>query len=200
MSYCVLGVLIEAVTGKTYERVVYERLLTPLGISGMRMSSTYDLGPDEVSHHPSPVGTSWRRSARPAPGTRRPADLVTILNSIDHATPGWKALSPEIAEAMRYRIPAALPPSGYGLGRHQLRRRASGTPARSRTPTRWCCVQPDGVTWAVTVSGEYPERHTAAPQHHAQRARRRLRQPSERGTVATVEPSAAVERSAGRME
>ncbi len=40
MNYCVLGLLIEQLTGQPYEQVVYERLLTPLGISGMRLAPT----------------------------------------------------------------------------------------------------------------------------------------------------------------
>ena len=32
------------------------------------------------------------------------ADLVTILNSIDHDTPGWKAVSADTARAMRFRV------------------------------------------------------------------------------------------------
>jgi len=49
MNSCVLGLVIENVTGKSYETVVYERLLTPLGISGMRLAPTYDPGPGEAA-------------------------------------------------------------------------------------------------------------------------------------------------------
>ena len=155
MSYCVLGVLIEAVTGKTYERVVYERLLTPLGIGGMRMSSTYDLGPDEVSHHPSP-GRNFMETLGPAGAwNATPGDLVMILNSVDHSTPGWKALSRETTEAMRYRIPTDLPPAGYGLGVINYDEGFGHTGTIQNTHAM-VLVQPDGVTWAVTVSGEYP--------------------------------------------
>ena len=38
MNFCLLGMLIEAATGKTYERVVQESLLDPLGVSGMRFT------------------------------------------------------------------------------------------------------------------------------------------------------------------
>ncbi len=155
MSYCVLGVLIEAVTGKTYERVVYERLLTPLGISGMRMSSTYDLGPDEVSHHPSPNRNFMETLGAAGAWNATPADLVTILNSIDHATPGWKAVSAETANAMRYRIVAALPPSGYGLGLINYDS-AYGHTGTIQNTHAMVLRQTDGVTWAVTVSGESP--------------------------------------------
>ena len=155
MSYCSLGILIEAVTGKTYERVVYERLLTPLGIGGMRMSSTYDLGPDEVSHHPTPNRNFMETLGAAGSWNATPTDLVTILNSIDHATPGWKAISKEMSEAMRYRVPSNLPPAGYGLGliNYDIGFGHTGTIQNTHAMV---VVQPDGVTWAVTVSGEYP--------------------------------------------
>jgi len=155
MSYCVIGILIEAVTGKTYERVVHERLLTPLGIGGMRISSTYDLGPDEVSHHPTPGRNFMETLGAAGAWNATPTDLVTIINSIDNSTPGWKALSPEMAEAMRYRIPNELPPAGYGLGVINYDAGFGHTGTIQNTHAM-VLVQPDGVTWAVTVSGEYP--------------------------------------------
>lgn len=155
MSYCVLGVLIEAVTGRTYERVVYERLLTPLGINGMRMSSTYDLGPDEVSHHPTPNRNYMETLGAAGAWNATPTDLVTIINSIDPSTPGWKALSPDMAVAMRSRAPTLLPPAGYGLGLINYDSGWGHTGTIQNTHAM-VLVQPDGITWAVTVSGEYP--------------------------------------------
>lgn len=155
MNYCVLGVLIEAVTGKTYERVVHERLLTPLGIGGMRMSSTYDLGPDEVSHHPTPGRNFMETLGAAGAWNATPSDLVTIVNSIDPATPGWKALSTEMATAMRSRVPTGQPPAGYGLGLINYGE-AFGHTGTIQNTHAMVLVQPDGVTWAITVSGEYP--------------------------------------------
>lgn len=156
MGYCVLGLLVEAVTGKTYERVVYERLLTPLGISGMRMPSTYELGPDEVSHHPTPNRNFMETLGAAGAWNATPADLVTILNSIDPGTPGWKALSEASMRAMRHRVPTELPPAGYGLGVINYGGDAWGHTGTIQNAHSMVLVQPDGVTWAITVSGEYP--------------------------------------------
>ena len=156
MSYCVLGILIEAVTGKTYERVVYERLLTPLGISGMRMSSTYDLGPDEVSHHPAPNRNYMETLVAAGSWNATPADLVTIVNAIDPSTPGWKALSEDSMRAMRHRLPDGLPPAGYGLGIINYGGDAWGHTGTIENTHSMVLVQPDGVTWAISVSGNYP--------------------------------------------
>jgi D-alanyl-D-alanine carboxypeptidase len=155
LSYCVLGVLVEAVTGKTYERVADERLLTPLGLSGMRMASTYELGPDEVSHHPTP-GRNFMETLGPAGAwNATPTDLVTIINSIDPDTSGWKAVSPDTARSMRFRVPTGLPPGGYGLGLINYGD-AYGHTGTIQNAHSMVLRQADGITWAVTVSGEYP--------------------------------------------
>ncbi|WP_300618636.1 serine hydrolase [Ilumatobacter sp.] len=156
MSYCVLGVLIEAVTGKTYERVVDERLLTPLGISGMRMTSTYELGPDEVSHDPSPDRNFMEALGAAGAWNATPADVVRIMNAVDPKTRGWKALSDETMSILRYRVPNALPPSGYGLGVINYDGDAYGHTGTLQNTHAMVLVQPDGLTWAVTVAGAYP--------------------------------------------
>ena len=72
MNFVALSVLIEAVTGQTYERVVSDRLLAPLGFTDMRMTSTFDVGPDEVSHNPRSAATTWRCWVVPANRKRDP--------------------------------------------------------------------------------------------------------------------------------
>lgn len=156
MGYCVLGILVEAVTGKTYERVVDERLLTPLGITGMRMPGTYELGPDEVSHHPTPNRNYMETLGAAGSWNATPADLVTIVNAIDPTTPGWKALSEDSMRAMRYRVPNTSPPAGYGLGLINYGGGAWGHTGTIQNAHSMLLVQPDGVTWAITVSGNYP--------------------------------------------
>ncbi|MFW2334128.1 serine hydrolase domain-containing protein, partial [Ilumatobacter sp.] len=156
MSYCVLGVLIEAATGKTYERVVDEELLTPLGLTGMRFTSTYELGPDEVSHAPTPNRNFMETLGAAGSWNATPGDIVAIINSVDPDTPGWKALSPDLMSVIRYRVPQPSPPSGYGLGIINYDGDAWGHTGTLQNTHAMVLVQPDGVTWAVTVSGDYP--------------------------------------------
>jgi D-alanyl-D-alanine carboxypeptidase len=156
MGFAMLTTLIEAVTGKTYERVVQEQLLTPLEISGPRMAGTYEVGPDEVSHHPGAGRTYMEALGGAGAWNATPAQLVTILNSIDPSTPSWKALSPEGMRAMRYTNVTALPPSGYGLGIINYPGGAWGHTGTIENIHSMVLVQPDGVTWAVSVSGETP--------------------------------------------
>lgn len=156
MNYCVLGVLIEAVTGKTYERVVGERLLAPLGIDGMRMTSTYELGPDEVSHAPTPGRNFMEVLGAAGAWNATPTDLVTILNSIDHSTPGWKAVSAETARSMRFRVDTGQQPGGYGLGLINYDNDSYGHTGTIQNTHAMVLHEADGITWAVTVSGPSP--------------------------------------------
>jgi D-alanyl-D-alanine carboxypeptidase len=151
MNYCVVGLLLEAVTGMAYERVVQERLLDPLGIAGMRITSTYEIGPDEVDHQPSTNRNFMETLGAAGAWNATPSDLVAILNSIDPTTPGWKALSPEAMLAMR-------PPmvGGYGLGLIGYGGGAWGHTGTIQNTHAMLLAQPDAVTWAVTVAGEYP--------------------------------------------
>lgn len=156
MNYCVLGILIEAVTGKAYERVVQEQLLTPLGISGMRLTTTFEIAPDEVSHFPA-AGRNYMESLGAAgQWNATPSDLVLIFNAINPATPGWKALEPQGMAALRSRVPTTGEPAGYGLG---LINYGGGTWGHTGTIEHTHAMvfeQPDGVSWAVTVAGDSP--------------------------------------------
>jgi D-alanyl-D-alanine carboxypeptidase len=156
VGYVLLTVLIEAVTGKAYERVVHEELLDPLGLDGMRMTSTYEVGPDEVSHHPRPGRFFMEALGGAGAWNATPSDLVTIVNSVDPKTPGWKALSPQMMTAMRYRVPTGAEPSGYGLGVINYGGGTFGHTGTIENTHAMVLVQPDGVTWAVTVAGNTP--------------------------------------------
>ena len=175
MNFAVLSVLIEAVTGQTYETVVAEQLLTPLGITGMRLTGTYDLGPDEVSHHPA-VGRNYMEALGGAGAwNATPADVVTIINSIDPSTAGWKALAPDTLDIMRSALPTGLPPEGYGLGLINYAGDAWGHTGTIENAHSMVLVQPDGVTWAVSVSGETPGESEAL---RSESSARRWRAPS----------------------
>ena len=156
LGYVLLTVLIEAATGKAYERVVHDELLVPLGLDGMRMTSTYEIGPDEVSHHSRPGRFFMEALGGAGAWNATPSDLVAIVNAIDPKTPGWKALSPPMMTAMRSRVPTGAEPSGYGLGLINYGGGAFGHTGTIENTHAMVLVQPDGVTWAVTVAGNTP--------------------------------------------
>ena len=157
MNYCVLGLLVEQLTGLSYEQVVYNELLTPLGISGMRLAPTFDLGPDEIEHRTS-VGRNYLDVLGAAGAwVATPSDLVTILDSLDLSSPGWKPLDVFTLMTMRTSVTDPLVPDrGYGLGLMLFGGGAFGHTGTVESTHAMVLDRGDGVTWALTVSGENP--------------------------------------------
>jgi D-alanyl-D-alanine carboxypeptidase len=157
MNYCVLGLLIEEVTGQSYEQAVYDRLLTPLGISGMRLAPTYDPGPGEVEHRTVPDRNYMEVLGAAGAWVASPADLVAIMNSLDLTTPGWKPLEADTLAAMRTSATDPLAPDrGYGMGLILYGGGASGHTGTIESTHSMLFDRGDNVIWAVTVSGENP--------------------------------------------
>lgn len=190
MNFCVLGILIEQVTGTPYAQVAQEQVLAPLGITSMRTAGTFDLEPDDVEHD-SDEGRNYMEVLGGAGAwVAAPADLVTILNSLDPTTPGSKVLEPATVEMMATitvtppvpepapdpgddaatetsapptTVPAP-PTSGYGMGLMIFDKLPDGgidTATFGHTGTlesthAMFVRRPDGITWAVTISGDYP--------------------------------------------
>jgi D-alanyl-D-alanine carboxypeptidase len=156
MNFAALSVLIEAVTGQAYERVVADRLLAPLGFTDMRMTGTFDLGPDEVSHNPRAGRNYMEVLGGAGSWNATPTEVATIYNSIDPATGGAKTLSPESMASMRHGVPTTQRGSTYGLGIFNYPGDAWGHTGTIERAHSMVLVQPDGVTWAISVSGETP--------------------------------------------
>jgi D-alanyl-D-alanine carboxypeptidase len=157
MNYCALGLLIEQLTGQEYEQVVYERLLTPLGISGMRLAPTYDPGPGEVVHRSVPGRNYMEVLGAAGAWVASPTDVVTIFDSLDLATPGWKPLEADTVAAMKTAVNDPLAPDrGYGMGVILYGGGAAGHTGTIESTHAMVLDRADNVTWAVTVSGENP--------------------------------------------
>jgi D-alanyl-D-alanine carboxypeptidase len=157
MNYCVAGLLIEALSGQSYEQAVYERVLTPLGIFGMRLAPTYDPGPDEVDHL-TVIGRNYMEVLGGAGAwVATPADLVTIIDALDPAKPGWKPLDASTLAVMQTSVTDPLVPDrGYGLGLILYGGGAYGHTGTIESTHAMVLDRNDGVSWALTVSGEYP--------------------------------------------
>jgi D-alanyl-D-alanine carboxypeptidase len=181
MNFCLLGIAIEVLTGERYENVVRREVLDPLGIDGMRMADTFDVGVGDVEHR-SEDGRNYMEVLGAAGAwIATPTDLVAILDSIDPATPGTKLLDaatliemqtitvdpPEPADeqdppgsATTTTIPQD-PTSGYGMGLMIFDAEDDVALSFGHTGTlesthAMFARRPDGLTWAVTVSGDYP--------------------------------------------
>ncbi len=157
MGYCVAGMLIEALTGEDYERVVYREVLTPLGIAGPRLAATFDPGPDEALH-PTTLGRNYMETLQAAGGwVATPSDLVTVLDSLDHSTPGFKPLEPLTTLAMTTPVFGQRGQRGYGLGLLLYGPGRYGHTGTIESTHAMVMNRGDGVTWAITVAGPYPD-------------------------------------------
>jgi D-alanyl-D-alanine carboxypeptidase len=157
LGYCAAGMLIEALTGISAERAAYELVLTPLGLSGLRMAPTFDPGPDEVLH-PTNVERVYMEALQGAGGwVATPSDLVTIMNSLDLSTPGWKPLEADtLAEMQTPVLDASGSGRGYGMGLLLYGPGRWGHTGTIEGTHAMTVRDANGVTWAITVAGEYP--------------------------------------------
>jgi len=86
-----------------------------------------------------------------------PADLVTILDSLDPDSPGWKPLEPGTVAQMKTAVNDPLSPDrGYGMGVILYGGGAAGHTGTVESTHAMVLDRSDNVTWAVTVSGENP--------------------------------------------
>lgn len=161
LNYCVLSMLIEAFTGQEYEHVVNERLLAPLGITGMRLAGTVDTRDDEVIHPSIPTRNYMEVLGGAGAWVATASDIVRVVAALDPETPGWHPLTRWATRAMVRPAPRPVVYAGgrdrwYGLG---LIVYADGTFGHTGTVENAHAMvlhRPDGVTWSLLVSGEYP--------------------------------------------
>ncbi|MGA2259083.1 MAG: serine hydrolase domain-containing protein, partial [Thermoguttaceae bacterium] len=103
-GYCVLGRVIEAVTGKPYHEVVQQRILAPLGIRGMQLGKNLlkDRAAGEVKYYDRSNRTG-RAISGPKIGTPAPLPYgVECIETMD-ANGGWIASAVDLV-----RFAAAL--------------------------------------------------------------------------------------------
>ena len=156
MNYCLAGMLIEAVTGEPLDRATYRSLLTPLGISGMRLAPTFDPGPGEVQHRTTPGRAYMETLGGAGSWIASPIDLVQIMNAIDPSTSGFKALEELTVLQMLTPIGGTLGQRGYGLGVISYGDGRVGHTGTIEATHAMVLNRGDGVIWAVTVAGDWP--------------------------------------------
>jgi D-alanyl-D-alanine carboxypeptidase len=159
-GYCLLGLLVEQTTGRKYETEVRERLLEPLGITGMRLAGTIDPFPNEVQHPSVPTRNYMEVLGAAGGWVATPADVVKIVDALDPAKPGWHPLSRRTLWMMRRPLRNVSYPyrrdHWYGLGLIVSADGSWGHTGTVENAHAMVLARPDGVTWSVLVSGEYP--------------------------------------------
>jgi D-alanyl-D-alanine carboxypeptidase len=158
-NFCLLGLLIEQLTGQSYEQAVGERLLQPLGITGMRLAGTHDARPDEVVH-PSRAGRTYLEALGPAGAWLGTAsDVVRIIMSLDPESPGWHPLGDDTL--VRMRTPQSYAPdeeAQYGFGIMVWPDGSWGHTGTVESTRALVQVRPDGVVVAALTNRESPWR------------------------------------------
>jgi D-alanyl-D-alanine carboxypeptidase len=156
MNYCLLGLLIEHLTALPYEEAASRWLLAPLGITGMRVAGTPDIGPDEVQHFTAPGRRYMEALGAAGAWVAAPIDLVTILDALDPTLDRWHPLSDEMLLRMRVQPFDPFAPAGYGLGLILYADGSFGHTGTLESTHTMVLHRPDGVTWAIAVNGEHP--------------------------------------------
>ena len=178
LNFCLLGLLIEDVTGQPYDDVARAELLSPLGVDGMRLAGTFDARDDEVEHR-SDEGRNYMEVLGAAGSwLASPTEVATIIDSLDLATPGWKPLGPDMVAEMRRATedppltaeeaattsstlePPSPPTRGYGMGLMIFGADSFGHTGTLESTHAMTARQGDGITWAIAVSGDHPSSTT----------------------------------------
>ncbi|MFK8025820.1 MAG: serine hydrolase domain-containing protein [Ilumatobacter sp.] len=161
MNFCLAGLAIEALTGRSYPEAVYRELLTPLQISGMRLAPTVDPGPGEVQHATAPGRNYMETLGGAGSWVASPTELVTILDSLDLSTPGYKPLTADGALATVTPSGGSFGQRGYALGVISYGGGRFGHTGTIESTHAMLLNRGDGVTWAITVAGPHPSESTA---------------------------------------
>ncbi len=141
-GYCVLGRVIEAVTGKPYDEAVRERVLAPLGVEGMRIGRSLpeDRVEGEVAYH-----DQEKRAREPvkARGRRVPIGYAHDQEVMD-SHGAWIASAEDLA---RFAGAFSDPSSSPLLTEESVR--AMWAPQQERPKAVWY-----GLGWQVRDVGE----------------------------------------------
>ena len=160
-NYCLLGLLLESVTGLPFETVIRQRVLEPIGAHA-HLAPTFDTQMGDALHASGP-GRNYLEALGPAGGwVATPLDIAKIAAALRPESPGTHLLDAATVDAMRVPVPVPVevPPPvdgwSYGLG---LMLFADGSWGHTGTIESTHVVvvnRPDGLTVAVLVSGKVP--------------------------------------------
>ena len=114
LNYCLLGLLVEDVTGESYEEVVQREVLDPLDIDDMRVAGTFDVRDGDVVHPTGQGRTFMEALGASGNWIGTATDLVKVIDAIDPAKPGPHPLGPNWLPEMTVRRRSPIPTSTAG--------------------------------------------------------------------------------------
>jgi D-alanyl-D-alanine carboxypeptidase len=126
----------------------------------MRLAPTIDPGPDEIQHVTTPGRNYMETLGAAGAWIASPTDLVTIMDSLDASTPGFKPLDPATVLQLIVPFGGGLGQRGYGYGMISYGGLRFGHTGTIESTHAMLLNRGDGVTWAVTVAGQSPSEST----------------------------------------
>ncbi|MEP7201916.1 MAG: serine hydrolase domain-containing protein [Ilumatobacteraceae bacterium] len=157
-NFCLLGLLLEKVTGQPFETVIRDRVLQPIGINA-HLAPTFDTKSGDALHASAP-GRNYMETLGPAGGwVATPLDVAKLAASLREDSP---LLDPSSVDAMRVRVavPVEIPPPAngwsYGMGLMLFGDGSWGHTGTIESTHAVVVNRPDGLTVAILVSGKEP--------------------------------------------
>jgi D-alanyl-D-alanine carboxypeptidase len=161
-NFCLLGLLIEKVTGQTFDDAIEERVLEPIGAKA-HLAPTFDTAAGDALHA-SGTGRNYMEVLGPAgQWVATPLDVAKIAAALRDDSPGHHLLDLATVDEMRVPIPVPveIPPPvvwwSYGLGTMLFADGSWGHTGTIESTHSIVVNRPDGLTIAVMVSGKFPE-------------------------------------------
>jgi len=160
MNFCILSLVVEAVTGEPYAAALQAQVLDPRGVHDVVLGQTAGRQPGEVASltgDPSSPGVGWFMESLLGAGglIGTPADLGRVVDGLDPAKAGEHLLDPATYAAL-----VTPGPGSWGLGVRLFGDGSYGHTG-SLAGTRDMVVhQADGITWALTTNGNFGDHGT----------------------------------------
>ena len=155
MNFCLLSLVIEAVTGEPYAQALQERVLDTRGVHDVEQGHSAALVANEVAHTngaPDDPGVGWFMESLLGAGglVGTPTDLVRVVDGLDPGMPGEHLLDP-----LTYLQMLTPGPGGWGLGVRLFGGTTFGHTGSLASSRGMVVHQADGVTWAITTNGSF---------------------------------------------
>jgi len=157
MNFCVLSLVVEAVTGEPYASALQERVLDPRHVHDVAVGLTAGRQRGEVASttgDPSSPGVGWFMESLLGAGglVGTATDLVRVVDGLDPAKAGEHLLDPATFSAM-----LAPGPGSWGLGVRLFGPGTFGHTGSLAGARDMVVHQADGITWAITTNGSFDD-------------------------------------------
>ena len=165
VNFCLLGLVIEAVTGRPWNDVVRDLVQLPRDVADMYLGRTYERGALDVAH-PTPAlaakGGGWFMESIGGAGAwlGTAVDVVKVLDGLDPAKPGADLLTSAQLAQMRARPTTDRGDdlTWYGLGLLSYRQgQAYGHTGALEGARSMAVHEANGLTWAIMTNGKFDD-------------------------------------------